>query len=314
MRFPSDDEDDFALIAQQAEREFLCSGPRRWPEPPFYHYTTEVGLKGILETEAIWATEYRKLSDSGELTRGEQAVQDELDAVVRESSDSTGLGWMCRQIHERRKGHRLIDIPDMGLYVASFSSQGDLYGQWCRYADDGQGYAIGFNALPLPPRVPAPPEKLAWDLAVDFGPCDYDVDACRAHVRAVVLFIADGVEKYVKTYCTSPEQVVEITHQGVSAALTRVTTMVPFLKDPAFIDEKEWRLIVLGATPAQRTRPTRYGEAPYVEMPLRGDEPMKLHEIVAGPRSPKDLDFLRSTLDRCGYGHVKITRSGIPYR
>ncbi len=91
---------------------------------------------------------------------------------------------------------------------------------------------------------------------------------------------------------------------------------MPFLKHPSFSEEKEWRLIQIG-TPLERlTRMTAYGEARYIKVSLRKPEQMDLHEIVAGPREPLITapPFARDTLDRCGYTHVGIRRSSLPYR
>lgn len=314
MTDPPGDEDPFELIVRQAEREFMGSQQRTQPETPFYHYTNSVGLTGILASHSIWATDYRKLNDPHELTRGEQAIQDELEAIIREYSDDTARGWLCRRIERVRHGRRLIDLPDIGIYVASFASHGDLLEQWRAYADDAAGYAIGFNSLPLPTGVQAV-VNLASSLAIDFAPCEYRVDSYRAQVRAVLFFIADGMEKYVLTYCEDDlGRLMQIRDEAVSAALARLANFVPFLKDPSFAGEKEWRLILLGTPTSTLTRQTaRYGEASYIKVSLTKPERMHLHEVIAGPRV-NDLAFVRHTLDRCAYGHVPITPSRVPYR
>jgi hypothetical protein len=305
-------DDGFELIVRQADREFLGSPLRRQPETPFYHYTDAAGLSGILETHSIWATEYGKLNDPHELTRGERVIQDELEAISQEYPETTPRGWLCRHVEQARQGHRLIDIPNIGIYVASFSSHGDLLDQWRAYADDASGYTIGFNSLPLPTGVQAP-SSLASSLAIDFAPCEYSAEVFRARVRDTLFYVADGLDKYALTYCDNAMQLQRINHEAMGAALARLATLVPFLKDPSFAGEKEWRLIFLG-TPAEKlTRPTkRYGEALYIKVPLQKPDRMDLHEIITGSRAIPDL--ARSTLDRCGYGHVGITASRVPYR
>src|SRR5262245_60279436 len=100
--------DSFARIVSQADREFMGSQLKRQPDEPFYHYAREGGMTGMLETESIWATDYRFLNDTTELTLGEQAIENEIAAVTREQPLTTPLGWFCRHIEENRKGRRLI--------------------------------------------------------------------------------------------------------------------------------------------------------------------------------------------------------------
>jgi hypothetical protein len=97
------DDEDFELIVRQAGREFLGSGQRRQPASPFYHYATPKGASGILETECIWATDYRFLNDREEVERGENAVQAELESVIQEYPEDTCRGFLSRQIEECRR-------------------------------------------------------------------------------------------------------------------------------------------------------------------------------------------------------------------
>jgi hypothetical protein len=311
----------FELIVRQADREFLGSPLRHQPETPFHHYTTSRGFVGIVESQVIWATDYRKLNDPRELTRGEEVIQEALAAMAREHGDGTPVGWLARRVEVARRGRRLIDIPGIHIFVASFSGRPDLLGQLRAYADDGQGYSIGFRGIPLPTGAQTP-SKLDSSLAVDFGPCIYDEGVYRAKVREAVEHVALGLQKYSRTYRgmeehqafgSAVDQWERLTDEAYGTTLARLATLVPFLKDAAYAEEQEWRLIVLGTASETRTRPTRYGEATFIEVSLKKPDRMDLHEVIVGPRAP-GLDFARSTLDRCGYGHVAVMPSRVPYR
>lgn len=307
------DQDGFELIVRQAGRELLGSGQRRQPGAPFYHYATADGLSGILETQTIWATDYRFLNDTEEVERGERAVQAEIASVIQAYPEDTVRGFLCRQIEEIRHGHRLSDIAP--IYVVSFSNARDHLGQWRAYGDDAQGYALGFKSLPLPVGEQVP-VKLDAGLGVDFGPCIYDIEEFRALVRETLFFTADGLEKYTLTYCHSHAEEQRIRKQALSSALANVGTLAPFLKDPAYTEEKECRLMYIGTAPEPElfSRKTiRYGMAPYIKVDLRKGARMDLQEIIAGPRVDS-LDFLKSTAERLGYGNVSLSRSRIPYR
>jgi hypothetical protein len=311
----------FELIARQADEEFLGSALRQQPEVPFCHYTTAGGFAGILGSETIWATDYRKLSDPDELTRGEAVIQGELNAMANEHTDATPAGWLARRVQIIRHERRLIDIPGIQIFVASFSSEPDLLGQIREYADKGQGYVLCFNTIPLPTGTRTP-SRLASSLAVDFGRCIYDEANFRAQIRGAVEYVARGLQKYSRTYMgieehqafgSALDQWERLTDEAYGTTLARLATLVPFLKDSTYAEEREWRLVFLGTPPQTRTRPTPFGDAAYIEVSLKTPERMDLHEVVAGPRVT-NLDFARSTLDRWGYGHVPVRRSHVPYR
>ena len=178
------------------------------------------------------------------------------------------------------------------------------------YADDAQGYALGFNSLPLPVGEQVG-VKLDVGLGVDLRPCIYDIEEFRALVRQTLFFTADRHIDYTLRYCTSHAQEQRLRRHALGAALANVGALVPFLKDPAFADEKEWRLMYIGKPVEIFTRPTRYGTAPYMKVDLKKGARMDLHEIIAGPRGS---GFLKSTAERCGYEDIKLIPSRIPYR
>ena len=58
-----------------------------------YHYTDGRGLKGIIESQTIWFTDYRHLSDPSELTHGIDMAHDLMnDSQIREMP-TAGSSW-----------------------------------------------------------------------------------------------------------------------------------------------------------------------------------------------------------------------------
>jgi hypothetical protein len=103
--------------------------------------------------------------------------------------------------------------------------------------------------------------------------------------------------------------------EAFGATLTKLAALVPYLKDATYVEEQEWRLILVGTPNEKLTRATVYGEALYARVSLKTDRMgrMDLHDVVTGPLV-RDLGFARTTLDRCGYGDVPITQSRVPHR
>lgn len=312
----------FDRLVTRAGTAFMSGQRRRQPETPFYHYTTAGGLEGILKSGTIYATDYRHLNDPDEVTRGEEAIQAELDTLIHENGDDTALGDLCRDVEESRRGKRIIDMRDIGIYIGCFSSDGEILPQWKGYSDDAAGFAIGFRTLPMPTGNQKV-RDLREDVGVDFRPCVYDVDVFRKDVRGQMVKLAIDAEHYVRTYCDHKrrkkrvERMERIVAQARVAALARLGAMVPFLKGPEYAYEKEWRLLQLGTPKAVLTRRTqRFGDAPYTPVSLLKPTRMDLYEIIVGPRadSVHGPDFARNVAERYGYGDVRIMPSGLRYR
>lgn len=303
----------FKRFLAQVERELMGPLQHRQPEVPFFHYTDRGGLEGILGTATIWATEYKMLNDKVELKHGEAAVHAELLAIQNEYRDDTARGAMCRDVIRLRVRGRVIDLPGVNVYVTSFSTAGDVVGQWEQYANKGHGFAIGFKSLPLP-DVEVPDIQLDSDLAFDFRRCGYDEIEFRAGVRGEVFRIADALDKHVHTFGLTTAQLEKLYKSAYATAAARVGGLVPFLKHALLVDEREWRLVHIGTAPDKFRRNIRgRGEAEYIKVPLRREPALiDLHSVVVGFRaSDSDRAFARATLDRLGYTHVPVVSSKV---
>jgi hypothetical protein len=113
------------------------------PPPIIYHYTDDIGLKGILQNGHLWLTDVFDLNDPSELKHGiglSKAYFSELwggEMILDEFSDT-----FAKIVNDG-----IENIAN--FFVCSFSREKDDLGQWRAYADDGRGYAIGFNAHSL---------------------------------------------------------------------------------------------------------------------------------------------------------------------
>src|SRR5258706_6937370 len=107
-----------------------------------YHYTDGDGLTGILQSRKLWLTDLFDLNDPSELRYGIRYAQDALDTI---STD--------RGIEQFAKDFRKFTADGIQaiahFFVGCFSCNGDELGQWRAYADDGRGFAIGFDSASL---------------------------------------------------------------------------------------------------------------------------------------------------------------------
>lgn len=136
--------DKFELFAEEIVTPFLKIEEERKPPNIIYHYTNDIGLRGILESGNIWLTDIFNLNDPSEISHGFSHAVDILnrksESGPAESKQFAKNFSVFHQSGLRESAH---------YFVCSFSLDGDDLGQWRAYADNGRGYAIGFDATAL---------------------------------------------------------------------------------------------------------------------------------------------------------------------
>ena len=128
---------DLAVFIRELEAEK--------PPPMLFHYTDDAGVKGILEYGNIRLTSVVNLNDPAELRHG---FSHAIDALGKRAAS----GPPESQLFAKQFQRFLIDggIDQAAhFFVACFSATGDDLGQWRAYADNGRGFALGFDTAIL---------------------------------------------------------------------------------------------------------------------------------------------------------------------
>jgi hypothetical protein len=144
--------------AEGIVQSFLATLESQPPPQIIYHYTNDVGLEGILETRQLWLIDIFSLNDPSELTHGFEVAISALTSKVANDSAAgqkfaKNFAAFAQQGAIQRTAH---------FFMCSFSSCGDDLGQWRAYADNGRGFALGFdakvleNAFTKKDRIPIP--------------------------------------------------------------------------------------------------------------------------------------------------------------
>jgi hypothetical protein len=113
------------------------------PSPPplrtLYHYTTQAGLVGILNSKTIWASEIRYLNDATEFRTALDAVSAELRARLNDldSSEANARG--------ERLFREFTALEESSVFVLSLTEDGDDLSQWRAYGGMHSGFALGFD-------------------------------------------------------------------------------------------------------------------------------------------------------------------------
>ncbi len=182
------------------------------PSVELFHYTDSAGLKGILDSGALWASSAAQLNDGSEWQYADELAEDVFAQNVRAAPRLLDE-WRRRASNEKRHSH-----PPL---VACFCDEGDLLSQWYRYAAKGQGFAIGFDLT-----------RLNTD-EYRIGRINYEPAKQR-----------DAVERSIQsflhacyTHSVEPERYLSLLNG-------RLQRILPWFKHRGFREEREWRIAV----------------------------------------------------------------------
>ncbi|CAE6958620.1 DUF2971 domain-containing protein [Paraburkholderia domus] len=281
--------------------------------PTIYHYCDATAFLSIVQNRELWLANTRKMNDHSEGSVIARAFVDSL----RTHSPSVGTVDGFQQA---------VRVNQNELFACCFSQDKDSTVQWMSYADQGRGFAIGFdsdklwtnktNPYPIGAKNYYAPGSKTVDETVALSEILYAEDQNILEV----LKILHGLLVQPDAYATAN-----------AAAACRWFDAIT--KNRGFRHECEWRLIygplspssvmpASGHTPQHENkngmlwRPTKYGIAPYFKFPF---DPSAVVEIWLGPRNPDHGDvssrhLLELLRNLSQFNDAPIHESASPYR
>jgi hypothetical protein len=303
-----------------------------------YHYTTEAGLTGIVESDTIRATDVRFLNDWTEFSVAfkESYVRILLDSFcARLPSD---LPPDARLVLDRIVSRRAGEILDIiagtqtanETFVCSFTSAtpqesgdpGDRLSQWRAYGGTTQGFSLGFDQALLRERVEIDNQKAKATLRQ----CVYEEPEKITFFEEMGRAAASRFNEQRRQDAPVPDSFQTIRPNASEEykksnyyflwALSRATaeffTAAVRIKHEGFREEREWRVIFQAAKSVLATtvkfRDGQFGRTPYVEIPLGLAETKTspLRRIVVGP-GPRQEEAKRAV-------EALLKKRGIPIK
>lgn len=273
------------------------------PSVPIYHYTTQLGLLGIISSGQIWASALFYMNDAAEFTYTVEIARQLLlkfkNAMLPEHS-----------IVIDAMGHALTYASSQYTFVCSFSEEKDLLSQWRAYSPSGNGFSIGFDYS----QLKDPMERQGFKL----GRCIYDEQEQIELLLQVLQSLFDHyVQELAKPDGLPAQRVADFTSY---LFVEIVQQIAPLFKHPSFKEEKEWRLISKPLKLGDQSIQHREGKSmiiPYLNFDLKGtDGKMIIKEIVVGPAPHMELSrqSVNSLLLTKIHEPCDIQLSKIPYR
>jgi hypothetical protein len=265
-----------------------------------FHYTDSNGFLAITKTKTMWASCIECLNDEREFRHC-------LDLAGQIAQSFNRLEYL----NAPRRIESFVDVLGRlwGMYIfsCSFSAQGDLLSQWRGYCGTGNGYNIALNLEKL--------KTFCQQHGYMLRPCVYEKVDQENLLRPIVQRLFEGGFDDM-----SIESLDERIIKASDSAAYTVREQAPFLKDYAFREEEEWRLVAYVNShedPRWKARPGKTSLVPYIEIDFSSAVEMISHVTVGpGPFNRDKLGFitkqhmLKSGLDI----NVNAKISTVPYR
>jgi hypothetical protein len=305
--------DNFDVAQEAAFQPYLTALEAQTPSPIF-HYTSENGLKGILNAGTFWLTDAFQLNDPTELMHGLKILNVVIADVTKGGPPELALF--------RDKMKRFIDQGGVRksahYFVGSFSLLGDDLPQWRSYADGARGFAFQFDAGILEQSF-AQPRGSAFSTAT--FPVNYDDNEITNLYRSLVNLVAPLVSLPLQRQMTSDELRAYIVSLDVRFALGALHRNL-FFKHPGYSSEREYRFLQVHQAfedqPVETQLRQRGNETVrFRSLDWLAKAPNALQAVVIGPASvglPAPRLRAREWLDAAGLQHVPIRDSELPYR
>jgi hypothetical protein len=277
-----------------------------------YHYTDDAGLRGILECGNLWCTDPAYLNDPSEIRYGVLIATDMLDSFAVDAPLEVQIF-----AHDfRRYATHVENVAH--FFVCSFSTKGNDLEQWRGYANNGRGYAIGFDGKMLETAFTSLngnpiPEHMTF-------PVSYDEPKLRNIYDQLISKVIPLISRPANMGLSNA--IVEAYMQQLRLSLAlQVFRTTLFFKHPAYINEQEYRFMQVH--PIDRPRPAvQFRSKPnmllrYREFDWKTTAPDSLREIITGPGTEPRIggrfvdDCLRAYFPTAT---PHLSASGIPYR
>jgi hypothetical protein len=278
-----------------------------------FHYTTASGMRGILDSARLWATNYRFLNDASEVAYGANLFESLLQERLAKVQNDVVSEFLTRTLRTVNSFDGMFDC-----YIACFCERDDLLNQWRTYAGAGGGYALGLITMEIGRR---------WG----------QLERAQNFVLRRVIYDVDQQRNLLSEVIDKTMEVLAVGTQGASVAdansvIARccqfvdaeVAAYLLSFKHPAFAIEKEWRLchvVSSGEEDHVLFRDGQFGLTPYVCLdvsPKAGvyHNRLPLARITHGPvPNPENVRFALNKLLRSkSYVFVEIAGSTLPVR
>jgi len=254
-----------------------------------FHYTTETGLLGILESQSIWCSHIQYFNDPSEWTYGENLVVKKINDILSHIKD-TNIKVLLEdlKLYITTLSKRFFDV-----YAACFCINGNLLSQWRGYSNGGGGYSLGFT-FDLKTKFTYDLTNLSELKLAGLRKVIYDKLLQDELIEKILNYLIDSAKIVIKQELSNKDNVYRgIITQMAMIFANRLAEIIVCFKNQVFETEDEWRLIIFkprtSASDNQkevRFRPLKSILIPFLSTNIYNDDKIKsfpLNVIRMGP-------------------------------
>lgn len=288
----------------------------RVPPKTLYHYTSQAGLIGMLNTKAIWASKIHYLNDSREFALALDIARQELNNRIKVASQAD-------HHHLQVMWDSIFTIEEINTCVCCFSELGDSLSQWRGYGGGKAGFSVGFSQEWF--------KRSTHLTRLSLSRCVYEPEEQQELIRGTIdTFLetnADADPEYWRRnqgYGIShrPPDTPSLSSYAWRDFPARLARIAPLIKDKSFEDEKEWRLVAENLLVFELDhRPGESMLIPYYNIPIGDDKTFdSIREIIVGPTPHPELSkaSVRSLAWTTGlvnnHNNIITRTTNIPFR
>lgn len=285
-----------------------------------FHYCSPTSFAAMVSQRSVWLS---SLTLSNDYMEGKLLASTFESIFRRESLEEEVVSPL------RSALARLTELFD-GLGFC-LSEQGDLLSQWRGYAADGQGFSIGFSGNYLQQladireedrpgftlnRVIYAPSEQERALLPTYEELKLEIDAGKLKTPRPPGLLWHGDPAAERRY----EEEKKAYEQAVRSVLTKIAGSIRnlyTLKNEAFSEEREWRLIsFLTKNPYDHClyRASTNRLIPYRVFELKQLDAPAITEVIIGPKNSTPEYVVEMMLEQNGFAGVKVRRSSATYR
>lgn len=276
----------------------------------------------IIENQSLHCTHINYLNDKTEYQHGVDLIQGAISDLKKENFQTAILEKILPNIDELNTSER---------YVACFSKDGDLLGQWRAYANNGKGVSIGFDFQTLEDSL---------DAVLNGRHIEYDeneqIETIKELIRIIIAFFSERKDQFDWSGYDY-EWLIN------KAVIEFIDNIIAGYKNPCFKEEQEYRIeytvdgnVIKSNHKEVHFRASENLIIPYVILenpyytslkkehddkwtgfnPTHLFKRLPIREVIVGP----SLDFiaikkgLEALLGKHGHENVSIVESKLPYR
>jgi hypothetical protein len=283
-----------------------------------YHYCSNRTLLSILSGRSVWASEFSLSNDTLEGKWLRVVLSDYFTERGMSASDK-----------EEVLPHLDSLMALMGGTGFCMSEESDLLSQWRGYADDGCGVSLGFNREYFETLGNLKRDRNdAFNASltkVEYDP-RRQKELIAEHADAIVELVSKGVlrQPSLLLYDEDKEKQRREAFRSMRLRFFIFFFHLYTLKNPAFAEEREWRLIshILASQHSDRAkqlsdmefRSSRDRIVPFRSIMLEDIGLPAITEVVLGPKNITPEEVIDAILRKYNWPDVQIKRSSASYR